>query len=351
MESKINIIDLLKELARTKGASDLLITVGKPPQLRINNDITPLNYEPLLPKDTEQLCYSVLNEEQAERFRAEKEMDLSMVISGSGRYRVNVFQQRGYCAMVVRLVLEQVPDFESLLLPDIIHKFAMLPRGLILITGPVGSGKSTTVASMVDYINEHRRCHIISVEDPIEFVHNHKLATIDQREVGSDTNSFNEALRRLLRQSPDVIVLGEIRDRVSAQAAITLAETGHLILATLHTRGSIGSINRLVDMFPGEQNAQIRNQLSAALAGIIWQQLLPKKPEGLVVACEIMVVVPSIRALIRQGRTHEIYSILQSGKKFGMCTMEQALESLIERELLDAEMLAGTGVELSMVTG
>jgi twitching motility protein PilT len=351
MESKVNIIDLLKELARTKGASDLLITVGKPPQLRVNNELTDLNYEALLPKDTEQLCFSALNEEQAARFKVEKEIDFSMVISGSGRYRVNIFQQRNCYALVARIVLEQVPDFESLLLPDIIHKFAMLPRGLILITGPVGSGKSTTVASMVDYINEHRRCHVISIEDPIEFVHRHKKATIDQREVGTDTNSFNEALRRLLRQSPDVIVLGEIRDRVSAQAAMTLAETGHLILATLHTRGSIGCVNRMIDMFPPEQNGQIRSQLASALAGVVWQQLLPKKPEGLVVACEILVVVPALRALIRQGRTHEIFSILQSGKKFGMCTMEQALENLIERELLDAEMLAGTGVELSMVTG
>ena len=350
MPGSVNIIDLLKELARTKGASDLLITVGRPPQLRINNEIIPMNYDSLLPKDTEQLCFSVLNEDQAQRFRAEKEIDLSMLVSGSGRYRINMFQQRGWYAMVVRIVLEQVPDFESLMLPDMVHKFAMLPRGLILITGPVGSGKSTTVASMVDYINEHRRCHIISIEDPIEFVHNHKLATIDQREVGSDTNSFNEALRRLLRQSPDVIVLGEIRDRISAQAAITLAETGHLTIATLHTRGSIGSINRLVDMFTADQGAQIKNQLSAALAGIIWQQLLPKKPDGLVVACEIMVVVPAIRALIRQGRTHEIFSILQSGKKYGMCTMEQALESLVERDLIDAEMLASIGVELSTTT-
>jgi twitching motility protein PilT len=350
MADNVNIIDLLKELARTKGASDLIITVGKPPQLRVNNELAAMNYEALLPKDTEQLCFSVLNEEQAQRFRAEKEIDLSMLVAGSGRYRINMFQQRSWYAMAARIVLEQVPAFEALLLPDIIHKFAMLPRGLVLITGPVGSGKSTTVASMVDYINEHRRCHIISIEDPIEFVHNHKMATVDQREVGSDTHSFNEALRRVMRQSPDVVVIGEIRDRISAQAAVTLAETGHLTLATLHTRGSIGCVNRLVDMFPAEQNAQIKNQLSAALAGVIWQQLLPKKPDGLVVACEIMVVVPAIRALIRQGRTHEIFSILQAGKKYGMCTMEQAIEGLMERDLLDSETLAGTGVELSTVT-
>lgn len=351
MGSNLNIIDLLKELARTKGASDLLITVGKPPQLRIDNEVVPMKYDSLLPNDTEQLCFSVLNEEQAQRFKAEKEIDLSMLVAGSGRYRINMFQQRGWYAMVVRIVLEQVPAFETLMLPEMVRKFAMLPRGLVLVTGPVGSGKSTTVASMVDYINDNRRCHIISIEDPIEFVHNHKLATIDQREVGSDTNSFNEALRRLLRQSPDVIVLGEIRDRISAQAAMTLAETGHLIIATLHTRGSIGSINRLVDFFPPEQSAQIRSQLSSALAGIIWQQLLPKKPDGLIVACEVLVAIPSLRALIRQGRTHEIYSILQSGKKFDMCTMEQALENLIERDLIDAETLAATGVELSVVTG
>ena len=284
---------------------------------------------------------SLLNREQITQFKEEKEFDGAAYIEGVGRFRINLYIQKGSSALVARRVVELVPGFETLRLPDVVRKFAMLPRGLVLVTGPVGSGKSTTVACMVDYINKMRKCHIVSIEDPIEYVHTHALATIDQREVGTDTHTFHEALRRVLRQSPDVVVIGEIRDRESAQAALTLAETGHLTLATLHTRGSIASINRFIDMFTADQIAQVRNQLSSCLAGVVWQQLLPKKYEdGLVVVCEIMNVVPSIRALIRQGRTHEIFSILQSGKKYDMSTMQQALEALADEGMIDMAMIA-----------
>jgi twitching motility protein PilT len=340
--------ELLSELAQTPSASDLIITEGKPPQIRVSNLIVPLDFPVMSQEDTRELCFSMLTSEQAEIFKNEKELDLSYYIPDVGRFRVNIYCQRGAPATAIRLVNERVPDFEELRLPAVIRKLAMLPRGLVLITGPVGSGKSTTVASMVDHINKMRRCHIVCIEDPIEYVHAHSLSTVDQREVGNDTHSFHEALRRVLRQSPDVIVIGEIRDRESAQAAITLAETGHLTLTTLHTRGSISSINRLIDMFPAEQILQVRNQLASSLAGVVWQQLLPKRRgSGLVVACEIMTVTPAIRALIRQGRNHEILSVLQSGKKYEMCTMEQSIEELIQEDLIDTSMLLDGMAEFS----
>jgi len=334
--------ELLVKMAQVEGASDLLVTDGKPPQLRIYGELVSVEgYGNLTAEDTELICMSLINSEQIATFKKDREFDGSVFIDGVGRFRINLYLQKGSAALVARRVVESIPGFESLLLPDIIRKFAMLPRGLVLVTGPVGSGKSTTVACMVDYINRSRKCHIVSIEDPIEYVHSHILSTIDQREVGMDTHTFHEALRRVLRQSPDVVVIGEIRDRESAQAALTLAETGHLTLATLHTRGSISSVNRFVDMFPSEQIAQVRNQLSSCLAGVVWQQLLPKKyVDGLVVACEIMNVIPSIRALIRQGRTHEIFSIIQSGKKYSMTTMDQALEQLAGSDMIDLAMLS-----------
>ncbi len=225
----------------------------------------------------------------------------------------------------------------------------MLPRGLFLITGPIGCGKSTSVAAMIDYINQHRRCHIISIEDPIEFVHTHRLATIDQREVGEDTTSFGLALRSVLRQSTDIVVVGEIRDRESAQAAITLAETGHLTISTLHTRGVVATISRLLDMFPMEQNQQVRVQLSASLAGIVWQQLLPHKDgHKLIPACEIMAVTSAVRSLIRHGRLHELPSMLQAGQKFGMCTMDQSINELLKKGAIDSEWLKENYADYAM---
>ena len=344
--------NLLSQLSQTKGASDLLITVGKPPQLRIYNEIGPLDFPELTKDDTERLCMSVLNKEQAEKLEKNKEVDLSLVVEDVGRFRINVYKQRGCLALVARVILEQVPGFKELNLPAIMARFAMLPRGLVIITGPIGCGKSTSVAAMVDYINKHRCCHIVSIEDPIEYVHTHDLATIDQREVGEDTHSFAAALRSVLRQSTDIVVLGEIRDRESAQAAITLAETGHLTITTLHTRGVVATISRLVDMFPSEQSHHIRVQIAASLAGVIWQQLLPRKEAegggGLIPSCEIMAVTPAVRSLVRHGRLHELPSVLQAGKKYGMCTMEQSLEALLKDGLIDNEWLKQRHADFSV---
>ena len=238
--------------------------------------------------------------------------------------------------MVARVIPHRAKTFEELGLPPIIAHLADLSSGLILLTGATGSGKSSTVAAIINHINQTRRCHIVTIEDPIEYIHSHDQATVDQREVASDTNSFSEALRRVLRQSPDVVMIGEIRDRESAQVAITLAETGHLTLSTLHTRGAVATIDRLIDMFPAEQHIQMRAQLSASLVGVVWQRLLPRVDQkGLVLACEVMIMTPAIRALIRKANTHEIYSAIQAGRKYGMCTMEHMVAELAERGLID----------------
>jgi twitching motility protein PilT len=330
---------LLGQLAHTQGGSDLILTVGKPPQFKVNGEVADVpGGTPLSPESTDALAMSVLTEDQIGKFRHEKELDLSLHFEGIGRFRVNIFQQRGATALVARVVMDSVPGFRELGLPPVIEDLAKLRNGLVLFTGPTGHGKSTSVAAMVDYINQHRACHIISIEDPIEYVHRHGKAVIEQREVGLDTESFHTALRRVLRQAPDVIVIGEIRDRESAQAALTLAETGHLILATLHTSGAVASVNRLIDMFPSEQEKQIRTQLSASLAAVIWQQLIPAAgKKGLVLACEVMIAIPAIRSLIRQGRIHEVNSLIQTGRKYGMFTMDQAIEDLVALKKVDQE--------------
>ncbi|MBW8002150.1 MAG: PilT/PilU family type 4a pilus ATPase [Planctomycetes bacterium] len=335
MDDRAYTEDLFTKLAQTEGASDLIVTTAKPPQLRIYGELVPIGSDDLTPEDSQRICQSILNQEQIKSFKEEKEFDFSLCLDGTGRYRVNMYFQQGFMALAARIIPDKIPSFEQLKLPIIIRKLAMLKQGLVLITGPVGSGKSTTITSMIDYINSVRHCHIISIEDPIEYVHENMLSTIDQREVGIDTKSFEEALRRVLRQSMDVVVVGEIRDRASAQAAMTLAETGHLTLATLHTRGTIASASRLIDMFSPEKNHQIRMQLASALAGVIWQQLIPGIDEqSLIASCEIMVVTAAIRALIRQNRTQEIYSLIQSGKKFGMCTMQDAVRELVDKKMI-----------------
>ncbi len=340
--------ELLRQLAATKGGSDLILAVGKPPQFKVHGEVGPVpNATPLDSTSADELAMSVLTEEQIQRFRKEKELDLSLHLEGIGRFRVNVFQQRGSTGMVARIVMDRVPGFLDLGLPPIIEELAKLRKGLVLFTGPTGHGKSTSVAAMVDYINQNRACHIVSIEDPIEYVHRHARSVIEQREVGIDTESFHAALRRVLRQAPDVIIIGEIRDRESAQAAMTLAETGHLIIATLHTSGAIASVNRLIDMFPSEQEKQMRSQLSSSLAAVVWQQLIPAAgKKGLVLAAEVMIAIPAIRSLIRQGRIHEVQSLIQTGRKHGMFTMDQAIEELTLARRIDTEWLENNYLEM-----
>jgi len=340
--------ELLRLLANTKGGSDLILTVGKPPQLKVHGEVASVpNATPLEPASADELATSVLTEEQIKRFRKEKELDLSLHLEGIGRFRVNVFQQRGSTGLVARIVMDKVPGFLELGLPPIIEELAKLRKGLVLFTGPTGHGKSTSVAAVIDYINQNRACHIVSIEDPIEYVHRHARSVIEQREVGIDTESFHSALRRVLRQAPDVIVIGEIRDRESAGVAMTLAETGHLIIATLHTSGAIASVNRLIDMFPSEQEKQMRSQLSASLAAVIWQQLIPAAgKKGLVLAAEVMIAIPAIRSLIRQGRIHEVQSLIQTGRKHGMFTMDQAIEELVLANRIDQDWFDSNYLEM-----
>ena len=329
--------DLLTHMVGTEGSSDLILIAGRPPLVRRFGEIHPVDgFPPLTPSHTESLSGSLISKEQMATFREDKELDMSIEFGRIGRFRINVFRQRGTTSLVARRVMDEVPDFKTLGLPAVVPELAKLKKGLVLFTGPTGQGKSTSVASMIDYINRNRHCHIITIEDPIEYMHRHHLAVVEQREVGVDTNSFAGALRRVLRQAPDVIMIGEIRDRESAQAAMTLAETGHLILSTLHTSGAVASVNRLIDMFPAEQERQIRMQLSISLAAIIWQQLIPaKERNALVLACETMVAIPAIRSLIRQGRIHEVYSVIQTGRKHGMFTMDQAVDELMRLGKVD----------------
>ncbi len=348
MKERSYIENLLGELYRTEGASDLIITAFKQPQMRVCNELISVEEEALSPSETGSICKSILSGEQLSHFEKHRELDLSLYVEGLCRFRINMYYQRGHMSMAVRVISSEIPGFEELGLPPVIERFANLPRGLVLITGPVGSGKSTTVAAMVDHINRNRCCHIISIEDPIEFTHENKFGIVDQREVGIDTLSFSEALRHVLRQSMDVVVVGEIRDHASAQAVMTLAETGHLTLATLHTRGTVASVNRLIDMFPEKQCKQVRSQLSASLAGVLWQQLLPAREDvgGLVLGCEVLCATSAIRTLIKTGRTEEIYNAIQTGKQYQMITMEQAIKELSEKGLISEEYFQSSVQEM-----
>ena len=291
--------------------------------MRIDGEITNSRVEYVLnPKDTLQLAYSVLTENQKKRFEMEDELDFSFGIQNLARFRGNVFKQRGCVSIVMRQIPFSIKTFDDLHLPPVIARMAEKPRGLVLVTGPTGSGKSTTLAAMIDKINRERKGHIITVEDPIEFIHRHQNCIVNQREVGTDTKSFQNSLKYALRQDPDVILIGEMRDLETIQAALTIAETGHLAFATLHTNSAAEAINRIIDVFPSHQQSQVRAQLAFVLEGIITQTLLPKKSgKGRAMAAEILVVTPAIRALIRDDKVHQIYSSMQSGKKFGMQTM------------------------------
>ena len=324
--SSLNLRVLLEEVIE-RDASDLHITAGERPKLRIDGDIIDSSIECVLqPKDTLQLAYSVLTENQKKRFEMEDELDFSFGIQNLARFRGNCFKQRGCVSMVIRQIPFDIKTFQDLGLPKVIADLSDKPRGLILVTGPTGSGKSTTLAAMIDKINKEIKGHIITIEDPIEFIHRHQGCIVNQREVGTDTKSFGAALKYALRQDPDVVLIGEMRDLETIQAGLTIAETGHLAFATLHTNSAAEAINRIIDVFPRHQQSQVRAQLAFSLEGIITQTLLPKMGgKGRAMAAEILVVTPAIRALIRDDKIHQIYSMMQSGKKYGMQTMNDAL--------------------------
>jgi len=324
----LNMNDLLL-LMMEKKASDLHITAGTPPVLRIDGQMIPTNYEKLTPDVCQRLIYSLLTDAQKEKFEATNELDLSFGIKGVGRVRMNVFRQRGAVAAALRSIPQKIMTFEELNLPPVVYEILKIPKGLILVTGPTGSGKSTTLASMIDYLNEKRHGHIITIEDPIEYVHQHKNCVVNQREIGSDTQGFVAALKYVLRQDPDIILIGEMRDLETIQAALTIAETGHLVFGTLHTTDAVSSINRIVDVFPPHQQAQVRSQLSFTLQAVFSQTLLPlASGSGRILAAEVMVVTPAIKNLIRDMKAEQIYLAIQTGAKFGMQTMNQALADL-----------------------
>jgi len=334
-----SIHQLLKTMVE-QGASDLHITTGCPPQLRVDGKMVQMKLPPLQPNDTKQLSYSILTDAQKRKFEEENELDFSFGVKGLARFRGNVFVQRGALAGVFRLIPFKVLTFDELGLPPVVRQLTSRPRGLILVTGPTGSGKSTTLASIIDEINTTRSEHIITIEDPVEFLHPHKKCLVNQREVGADTHSFKKALKYILRQDPDVVLLGELRDLETIEAALTIAETGHLCFATLHTNGAIQSINRVVDVFPTHQQQQVRTQLSFVLEGILSQTLVPMQSgKGRALALEVMVPNMAIRALIRDDKVHQLYSQMQMGQdKFGMQTMNQALFTLVHRKLVSMDV-------------
>ena len=332
-------IEELLRLTIEKEASDLHLSVGIPPSLRIDGNLVFTGLPSLTQKICKELCYSLLSEEQKNRFEKSKELDFSYGIPGLGRFRVNLSYQRDSVGAAFRPISGEIPDFKELGLPiEIMEKFSSLHRGFILVTGPTGDGKSTTLASMVKYISEHRRCHIVSIEDPIEYLFEHKKSIINQRELGGDTLSFAGALKHVLRQDPDVVLVGEMRDLETVASALTVAETGHLVLSTLHCGEAVESINRIIDIFPANQQRQVKVQLSLTLSGVIAQQLLPQASgKGRVLATEIMIINPAIRNLIRENRPGEIYSQIQTGTKIGMKTMNQSLLELYRNKEITLE--------------
>ncbi len=322
--------DLLKKLMELSG-SDLHITTNSPPQIRVHGHLQPLDMPPLTPAETKALAYSVMTDAQKHRFEEDLELDFSFGMKGLARFRANIFNQRGATGAVFRVIPFEIKSFQQLNLPPVVAKMCERPRGLILVTGPTGSGKSTTLAAMIDKINTDRHDHIITIEDPIEFVHQHKNCLVNQREVHADTKSFTNALRASLREDPDVVLIGEMRDLETIEAALRIAETGHLTFGTLHTNSAASTINRVIDVFPAHQQSQIRAQLSLVLEGIMCQSLLPKVGgQGRAMAMEILIPNAAIRNLIREDKIHQIYSAMQSGQdKFGMQTFNQSLATLV----------------------
>ncbi len=372
----MNIEQLLKEVVDRQG-SDLHLTAGVPPVMRVWGKLTPLaGYPVLTPEDTYQLAYSMLNTLQKQKFEKNWELDLSYGVPGLGRFRVNVYRQRGAVGVAIRVIPHEVPHLEDLNLPGVLVELTRRPRGLILVTGPTGQGKSTTLAAMINQINEERSCHIVTIEDPIEYLHEHKRSVINQRELGFDTQSFPNALRAALREDPDVVLIGEMRDLETIAAALTIAETGHLVFATLHTANAAQSIDRIIDVFPPHQQQQVRVQLASVLEAVVSQILLPNQlflrrfgsqedyaaarrsgsvatvrrawptleEIGRVPAVEVMIATPAIRNLIREGKTHQIESAIQTGAEWGMQTMDQSLRDLYQRGLISFEDAIGKAI-------
>jgi len=325
-------IDILLRQMFEKGASDLHLTVGAPPTVRLHGEMEPLDFEKLRPDTVQQIVYSVLTDEQKEKFEKDNELDLSFGVEGVGRVRMNCFKQRGAVASVLRQIPTKIKSFEDLELPKAVNEIVKVPKGLVLVCGPTGSGKSTTLAAMIDWINDNTQSHIITIEDPIEFVHNHKRSLVNQREIGADSKSFATALKYVLRQDPDVILVGEMRDIETISAALTIAETGHLVFATLHTPDAVQAINRIIDVFSPEQQAQVRTQLSFVVQAVLCQQLLPlTEGGGRCIAVEIMMATPAVRNLIREEKVHQIYSALQTGADLGMQTMNMSMAALYRK--------------------
>lgn len=320
-------------------ASDIHLTVESPPVLRIDGSLVRLEQEKLSPEDLEQFALSLMTMEQSQRFKEQGELDFSYSLPGVGRYRLNAFRQRGSVGIVIRLIPFVIPTPEALGLPPVSIDLARLAKGLVLVTGPTGSGKSTTLAALIDYINRMRSCHIVTIEDPIEYLHRHQKSLVNQREVGNDTYSFANALRSVLRQDPDVILVGEMRDLETISTAITAAETGHLVFSTLHTNDSTQAIDRIIDVFPPHQQQQIKVQLAAVLQGVLAQQLMPRAGQkGRVAAIEVLLATPAVRNLIREGKTHQIPTVIQTSGKLGMQTMEKAVQDLLRQGVITAEI-------------
>jgi len=332
----VTMTQLLEEMVQ-RNATDLHLTTGAPPMFRIDGELVPTNYEMMTPELVQNLTYSVLNDQQRKKFEMEWELDFSFGISGLSRFRGNFFRQRGSAAVAIRTIPFEIRGFKDLGIPPVIQELASRPKGLILVTGPTGCGKSTTLAAIIDKVNGERRCHIITVEDPIEYLFRHKKAVVNQRQVGSDTKSFTNALKYLLREDPDVVMVGEMRDLETIEMTLTVAETGHLTLATLHTNSAAESIHRIIDIFPPHKQGQVRAQLAFVIEGVVTQELLPKIGGGRVLAVEVMIATPAIRALIRDEKEHQIYSAMQAGQKYGMQTMNQGLYTLYSKRLITLE--------------
>jgi twitching motility protein PilT len=352
---QIPIPELLSKLLDI-GGSDLHITAGAPPTVRLHGDLQPIEgYPPLTPRSIQTMIYAILPQKMRERFEQELELDMSYSLPGAARFRVNVYFQRDSIGAAFRVIPYEIKNIEELQLPPVVADLARFPRGFIVVTGPTGSGKSTTLASMVDVVNTERAGHIMTVEDPIEFLHRHKSCIVNQREIGADTHGFGQALKHVLRQDPDVILVGEMRDLETIGTAITAAETGHLVFATLHTQDAPQTIDRIIDVFPPHQQQQVRVQLATTLQGVVTQQLVPTSDgHGRAVAVEIMVATPAIRNLIREGKVHQIYSAMQAGGRYGMQTMDMSLAALIKAGKITQQMAferCHDAEELARLTG